>query len=1328
MTPGPFPDNERERLQALRQYQILDSLSEREFDRITELASLVCGVPISLLVLIDEHRQWFKSRVGLDLQETDRNLAFCRYTILDANGLEVEDATHDPRFENNALVTGEPQIRFYAGFPLIDPNGYALGSLCVIDSQPRTLSADQRKALRLLADEAIGLIVARRPQEELKNFEKLFLLSGDLLCVAGTDGVFKKVNPSFYDLLGWSAEVLLKTSIYELIHPDDVDSSKQQIAKLAQGEVTINFVHRFRCADGTYRTLQWNATPELGTENVFAIARDITRELERDRQIARSEERLRSFFENSQGLMCTHDLEGNFLSVNEAGATVLGYTAQELSASNLFHIVPPERHPYLRAYLEEIGRVGRLKGQMITLNKNGNRHIWMYSNVLEHAADGRHYVIGNAIDITERHNLELDLNRTKELLEQTNKVARVGGWEMDMITGKVDWTQITRDIYGVPDEFVPDIGNSLSFYPEGESRSQFSKAMEEFIANGTEWDLELKIVTAQGAPLWVRVKGNADFREGTCLRLYGTLQDIDKQKTAELEQARASKLLDDVLHAASELSIIATDLWGTITVFNLGAEQMLGYRADEVVGKHSPAIFHSQMEVEQRGRELSKQLGREISGLSVVIEKARIEGSEQREWTYVKKNGQPLTVSLVVTQIRDQNQKVIGYLGIASDITEAKQVENELATERSRLKAFVEHAPAAVAMFDTDVRYVAVSNRWIEEYRLEGRQIIGLSHYHVFPNVTDDWKAIHARCLAGAVEKNDEQIWRPPGWEQDQYLRWEVRPWFKFDGSVGGIMMVTQDITQLCLQREELRKAKLYAEEASIAKSEFLANMSHEIRTPLNGIIGFTDLVLKTGLNDTQTQYLSIVSQSGNALLSIINDILDFSKIEAGKLELEIERCDLFQLSYEAIDIITFQVQTKGLEMLLRLPPSLPRYVWVDAVRLKQVLINLLSNAAKFTEQGEMELKINLLSKADGEALLRFEVRDSGIGIEGAKQQKIFEAFSQADGSTTKKYGGTGLGLTISNKLLAMMGSRLQLTSVAGQGSTFFFDLLVRCEWGEPVSAHPGSRRNVPVADDSDHSRRMLRETLQQFGFTILVAEDNSINMLLITTILGWVVPNCRVLEAANGSQAVELFALEQPDLVFMDIQMPEMNGYEAARKIRQMSTGAQVPILALTAGNVKGEQEKCLDAGMNDFIAKPVMEEVVAQALVKWLADEIVLSMPAAEAPSQETISHFDPAVLTAITQGDEQLIGEMIQLAGVELERSRQDIAAAIQGGHLVDLQRTGHRLVGSTRSLGMSILEQLARNLEHVSEVAPEGSRIAAEIDLEIDLVLRLLAGRN
>ena len=253
----PKPANENKRLKALADYNILDSLTETDFDRITKLASLICDVPISLLSLIDDKRQWFKSSVGLDIKETSRDLAFCRYTIMDTSLLEVADATLDKRFSKNDFVTGDSHIRFYAGYPLIDPQGYALGTLCVIDHMPKILNAKQKEALELLAQEAISLIVERKQKQELRNFQKLFDVSNDLVFVGGIDGFFKKINPAFSRVFGWPEAYMLNTSSMEFIHPDDVGRTEKELRKLSEGQNTVNFEQRFKTSSGAYKTIEW---------------------------------------------------------------------------------------------------------------------------------------------------------------------------------------------------------------------------------------------------------------------------------------------------------------------------------------------------------------------------------------------------------------------------------------------------------------------------------------------------------------------------------------------------------------------------------------------------------------------------------------------------------------------------------------------------------------------------------------------------------------------------------------------------------------------------------------------------------------------------------------------------------------------------------------------------------------------------------------------------------------------------------------------------------------------------------------------------------------
>lgn len=1401
------PPGEAARLEALRAYHILDTLGEEAYDRLTKLASLICETPISLVSLIDDKRQWFKSRQGFFVSETPREQAFCHYAILQPSLFEVEDAVLDERFKNNPLVTGDPNIRFYAGYPLIDDKGFALGTLCVMDRIPRKLTDSQQESLSLLAKEVMSLIIAKRQREELENFEKLFAMSNDMIGVATTDGFFKRINPAFEKILGWQETIFLSSSFFEFIHPDDVASTEKEINKLGSGEITINFTNRFRARDGSYKSIQWVATPDPQSGYLFAIGRDVTSETMKEQEVRASESKFRSFFENSQGLMCTHDMHGAFISINYAGAELLGYTPDELMGKTLFDIVPLLHHPAIEAYLAEIGTTGRASGLMNTMHKNGSVRVWLYNNTVEKNGEGELYVIGNSIDISDRLRLEKDLQRTKEILENTNQVARIGAWEINLEQNRIFWSPVTCQIHEVPEDFVPDLATAINFYKEGTSRQLIEETVTKTMENGGSWDVELQLITANGHEKWVRALGEAEMVNGKCKRLFGAFQDIDEQKKIKL----ALQINEAKYRAFFDNSPVAIAINrhedGLFIDGNLALYNMTGYTEAEYrqLGHHdvTPAKYDAE---EFRHRQSLTDTGR----------------YGPYEKVYMHKDGHAIPVLLNGIRFTGENGEERVY-SVIQDISERKEIERELIVEKARLSAFVENAPAAVAMFDREVKYIAISNRWMEEYQLVGKNIIGLSHYEVFPNISQHWKDIHARSLAGAIEKNEEDIWRPPGWQHDQYLRWEVRPWYLFDGSIGGIMMFTQDITEVCSQRDELKMAKKTAEQASLAKSEFLASMSHEIRTPLNGVIGFTDLILKTRLDETQQQYLSIVNQSANTLLSIINDILDFSKIEAGKLDLELEKCDLYEVASQAADMVSFQVKKKHLEMLLNISPGLPRFIWTDAVRLKQILINLLSNASKFTEQGEIELKIEPLGAvSDKEMLIRFEVRDTGIGIREDKQQKIFQAFSQEDGTVTKRYGGTGLGLTISNRLLALMGSQLQLKSSPGKGSRFYFDIRLAAEQGEPMRwENISSIKRVLIVDDNENNRTIITqmlllqniqadlaqngiEALQMLGagkkydviltdynmpimdgletiqkirknfyptaeeqliillssssddedmvrkcqdlqvslrlvkpikmqdlytslsrlslqkewqevtpadnmplanldaMRILIVEDGMVNMLLAKTIIQRITPNAEIIEAENGQVAFRICQRQMPDFIFMDIQMPEMNGYEATRKIRQLENGRQVPIIAVTAGNVKGEREICLEAGMNDFIAKPIIEDTIRTVFNKWvIPTHTVSNATKPVSPVSATGQHINLKQLRDIVGQDEEMMKIFLTSIETEIQKSRLELEENFRQKDLQMLKNGGHKLKGTALAAGLDELSELAKLIEELSE---------------------------
>ncbi|WP_281322375.1 PAS domain-containing protein [Flavobacterium aestivum] len=405
---------------------------------------------------------------------------------------------------------------------------------------------------------------------------------------------------------------------------------------------------------------------------------------------------------------------------------------------------------------------------------------------------------------------------------------------------------------------------------------------------------------------------------------------------------------------------------------------------------------------------------------------------------------------------------------------------------------------------------------------------------------------------------------------------------------------VVQDITQK-KQIDETIMAKEKAEAANKAKSDFLANMSHEIRTPLNGIVGFTDLLLKMNFDEDQLKYLNTVNESANTLMDIINNILDFSKIESGKLELDFEEINLHELSHQIINLFKYEANYKKIDLIINIDKDVPQFIIGDSIRLKQILLNLLSNAMKFTFSGYIKLNVNQVEEKDGFSKIKFSVKDTGIGIKIKNQKKIFQSFVQADSTTTRKYGGTGLGLAISNQLLGLKKSKLKLDSTYGEGSEFFFTIEFEKVHKKPEQFPFIPETNVKSKKNSSKKHPNLK---------ILIAEDNKINMLLAKTLIKNLFAECTIIEATNGYEAVQKVQMTIPDIVLMDIQMPILNGYNASLEIRKLNEFNHIPIIALTAGVLSGEKERCIEHGMSDYIAKPITQSELEETVFKWLKE----------------------------------------------------------------------------------------------------------------------------
>ena len=532
---------------------------------------------------------------------------------------------------------------------------------------------------------------------------------------------------------------------------------------------------------------------------------------------------------------------------------------------------------------------------------------------------------------------------------------------------------------------------------------------------------------------------------------------------------------------------------------------------------------------------------------------------------------------------------------IARDITEIKEAEEKLIFSESSLNNAQKLAKIGNWEFNLITRELTWSDELYNIYEI--RRKSKSDPYSIYLNrfLKEDLEILKSKIKYLINTKTPYEI------EHRIILPYNRVKWIYAtgvpiedeNGNVVIIRGIAQDIT-IKKQIDETLQAKERAEIANKSKSDFLANMSHEIRTPLNGIIGFTELLTKTNLDSAQINFANTINECALNLMDIVNDVLDFSKIESGKLELNIDKIDLYEIAHQVIDLFKYQASNKNIALNLIIDINTPQFILADSGRLKQILVNLLSNAIKFTSFGKINLEIKILSHTNNKAKIQFLVKDTGIGIKECSQEKIFESFVQEDPSTTRKYGGTGLGLPISNQLLGLMNSKLKLISENGEGSAFFFDITFK-------KSEPTIELN---SNSTQHVNNIYSNALKiDREISILIVEDNKINMLLAKTIIKKIIPNCIIFEAFDGYQAIQEYKKEKVDLILMDIQMPLKNGYEAASEIRKLKTSKKLPIIALTAGILDGEKEKCLKAGMNDYVSKPIIKNDLGKILFKWMS-----------------------------------------------------------------------------------------------------------------------------
>ena len=760
---------------------------------------------------------------------------------------------------------------------------------------------------------------------------------------------------------------------------------------------------------------------------------------------------------------------------------------------------------------------------------------------------------------------------------------------------------------------------------------------------------------------------------------------MPERTLSQSDQLKAGALQRAIFNSAN-FSSIATDAKGVIQIFNVGAERMLGYTAVEVMNKITPADISDPQELIVRAKSLSAELATAITpGFEALVFKASRGIEDIYELTYIRKDGSRFPAVVSVTALRDAQDVIIGYLLIGTDNTARKVVEEEQKKSDQRLRDQQFYTRSLIesnidALMTTDPYGIITDvNKQMEALTGSTRdELIGAPFKDCF---TDPERAEAGikRVLSEKSVTDYELTARARDGKQT-VVSYNASTFYDRNRTLQGVFAAARDVTERKRVELELNEARAVAKSASQTKSDFLASMSHEIRTPMNAIMGIADLLARTKLSAQQEKYVQIFRRAGDNLLNLINDILDLSKVEASQLELERTSFELIEQTEIVMEMVGARAQEKALVLTCEIAPDVPNRVIGDPTRLRQVMMNLLGNAIKFTASGTISLRVEPDRDALSATSLRFSVRDTGIGIPGDKLPRVFERFTQADSSTTRRFGGSGLGLTISKRLVELMGGRIWVESQVDQGSSFSFSVPLEVETMTPSTAA------VPVGVSSDLPLAPLR---------ILLTEDSPDNCTITLAYLEATPYTVDIAE--NGAVACEMFRAGNYDLVLMDRQMPVMDGLAATRNIRdwEEANGRQpIPIIALTASALKGDREMCLAAGCTAFLTKPIRQTVLLQAIREHSAG-------AALASSGTTL----PLLPHAAAAADRIASRAPRFLANCRENAAR--MLTALDQPDFETIATLGHNMAGSGTSFGFPGISSFGTMIQETAEAGDQAA---------------------
>lgn len=1120
-------------------------------------------------------------------------------------------------------------------------------------------------------------------QTEIERLSMVASNNRDGVLFVGMDGKIEWANEGISRLTGFvNAEIIGSTPI-DLFKGTltGKESLKEMVGQFENG-LPFNISAIFYRKDGTYFWGRSKGQPVKDkngvTQSFFCIIEDISEEKANEEKL----KVLSQIAENNINAVVISDKDGKITWVNRSFIQMTGYQLEEVAGKSPGSILQgPETDKKTTNQLRKQIREGKpFSAEILNYCKQREKY-WV-------RIQGQP-IFNDKGETTGYFALEENITDKKEAeLRFRNALEKIGDnvWEHNFETGRTFFSKSSNNLLGQelkvfsnaqklwwdsihPDD-LPILADNDAKYRKGEIDSH---------------RLEYRLLQKDGSVKWVLDRGVVIKKDSTGLPLLitGTHTDITAIKQTATELAIRVKqfrsLSENIPGVIYEYEFRPDGTEG-MRYLSPAIEKIFRIPTDEYFRNHEKFVHPDDRYRIAKKNKISKETLVDYLDESRMIVPGRglIWVSVSSSFSYQTEDG---------TRV---------FTGFMKDITERKLTEEKLESQKNFYEEILNNLPADVAVFNDQHEYLFVNPQGIKDETLR-KWIIGKKD--------EDYCNLRNKPLTIAAERRklfnkmlDSKItdeWVEKTSRKEGGYNYILRRWHPVVDNTGKISLVIGyglDITERKMLEEELIRSREHAEMLARAKEQFLANMSHEIRTPMNAIIGMGNQLSRSQLSAQQQFYLNTINTAAENLLVIINDILDLSKIEAGKLSLEKIGFEPVKVVYNAIEVMRHKAEEKGLRLTAVLNESQLSPVLIgDPFRITQVLLNLISNAIKFTEKGSVSLSCRVIAETASTQTVQCQVIDTGMGMDQEFIDRLFEKFSQENDSVTRQFGGTGLGMSICKDLVELMGGTIEVKSKKGQGSRF----TITQEFKK------GNYQDLPAVINTQITGDFLKDK------KILVADDNEMNRLVASIILEN--HGASVLESDNGRATLEAINTHLPDLVLMDIQMPELNGYETTRLLRQL--GNTIPVIALTANAIKGESEKCLEAGMNDYISKPFKEDEFLKTIARWLKTDITMKSETAETVPPM----YNLESLRDISRGNEAFVQKMIRIFCEQTPLMVKEMKAAWVEKNLAVMGAIAHKIKPSIDNLNIHSLKQVIRDIETAGKEQKETDNLEAQLEL-------------